>query len=704
MSSTTQITPAPGSPAPGTTAPAKRPASWRPDIQGMRALAVGLVILAHVELPGFLGGFVGVDVFFVISGFLITQLLLREVERSGTVSIAEFYVRRARRILPAATLVAVAIVVYATFFLPFGRLQQTASDAGWTSVFLANWHFANERVDYFNMTDPSLFQHFWSLAVEEQFYVVWPLIVLAIVPRVSRHVFAGVTAALLAISLGWSMWFTASDATAAYFNTPARAYELAVGALLACLISGPLRSAWRHAAAWAGIALVAFSTFAFSELTPFPGALALVPVLGTALLLAAGPDTIVGRALAWRPLRYIGDISFSLYLWHWPVTLAVQAALPYESPYILRFVLTIGISVALSVLTFHFVEQPFQHKRVPVFSRDRRTLWLWPISVIVILATVFGGSAYADARQTAQQEAAQEYFDEHGYQDLEAEDIDGVQQELEEAVQVAESGAPIPPDYDAEALRDAQWSDLATGDCYASTGQRDVDDVCWFGDPEGSQTIALVGDSHAGMWLPALDILGKDHDFRVALFVKLSCGAYPVVQDAAGHSQDDCDAFREFTDDRIEEISPDAVVLGARGLLNMEERDGQSVEDQWSDAVRQAVEDFSAVADEVVALGDVPARPEAEPKDCVDAPGATQEDCVVTGESDELRSNELTQAAAEDAGAAYVDTTPLVCPEEGDCPLFVGDTPIYGDDSHLNRLWVEYVAPALGQELDPVLP
>ncbi|MGO2059935.1 MAG: acyltransferase family protein [Microbacterium gubbeenense] len=686
--------------SPGAPAPAK-PSTWRPDIQGLRALAVLLVVIAHVGTPNLEGGFIGVDVFFVISGFLITQLLLREVDRTGTVSISQFYVRRARRILPAATVVTVIVVLYALVALPLGRLHQTTVDASWTSLFFANWHFALSGTDYFSTASPSLFQHYWSLAVEEQFYLIWPLLVLLFVPRLGRRSFVIVAAIVFVSSLAYSIWSTTADPDPTYFNTAARAFELAGGALLGCLMSGPLTSRWRHLAGTAGLAIIVVATIGFDETTPFPGWQALVPVVGAALLLAAGPRTWTGRIASCAPARYIGDISFSLYLWHWPVAMVVDYLFPETTHLLVTAPITILVSLALASLTYHFVEQPFQHKRVPVFSRDKRTLWLWPISVVVVLAVAFGSSALADARYTADQRAAQEYFDEHGYQEIAGEDVDEVQEELGEAVEVAESGAPIPPEYDGETLRDAMWTDIVDGDCYASGGEQDAD-VCSYGDLDADQTIVLIGDSHAAMWLPALDIIGEDHGFRVTLFAKLSCGAYTVVQDGLDHSHEDCDAFRDFTRDEVEKLQPDAVIFGARGQLNMTDREGQTVDEQWRDGVTDAVEVFSDFADRVISLGDVPARPDAEPQDCVDAPGSDQSDCVVTGESVELHSNDITRTAAEEAGAAYIDTTEFVCAEDG-CPLFAGDTPLYEDDSHLNRLWVEHLAPAFGRELVAML-
>lgn len=676
---------------------ARRSAAWRPDIQGLRALAVALVVIAHVGTPGAEGGFIGVDVFFVISGFLITQLLLREVDRTGRVSIAQFYVRRARRILPAATVVTIAVVAYVLVTSSRARLGQTAEDASWTSVFLANWHFAASGTNYFSVEDPSMFQHYWSLAVEEQFYLIWPLLVLFVVPRFGKRGLAIASAGVFVASLAYSVWSTAAYPEPTYFNTAARAFELAAGALLACVMSSPLASRWRHAAGLGGFALLIWATLSFTEQTPFPGWHALVPVVGTALLLAAGPETPTGRVASWAPVRYIGDISFSLYLWHWPVALTVPLAFPTLTP-LATGLLTVAISLVLSSASYHLVEKTFQNWRLP----GLRTLWFWPASVVLVICVALGATMLADVRANAQQSAAQEYFDEHGYQPVEGSDIDEVQDTLDGAVEVAESGAPVPPDLDGDGIRKETWVDVVSRDCYASTGDEDTK-VCEFGDVDATQTIAVIGDSHAAMWMPALDILGRDHGFRVVPFLKMSCGAYPVVQDANGLDQDDCDGFREFTTGELEKLDPDAIVIGSRGQFNMRDGvDGASIDEQWAQAVSEQVTAMRAIAESVVVLGDIPVRAEPEPKDCVDSPGASQDQCLVAPEGREQASNAITEEEAEAAGATYIDTMPFVCADEM-CPLFAGDIAIYEDASHLNRLWVEHVAPAIGRELEEAL-
>jgi len=307
----------------------------RTDIQGLRALAVGMVILAHAGIPVAAGGFIGVDVFFVISGFLITSLLLREVQRSSTISIRGFYERRARRILPAGTVVLVVTVLYAALTFSADRVGSIAGDAVWSSVFLANVHYAVDGTDYFAAGDPSPLQHFWSLAVEEQFYLLWPLLVLAIVVvvrRRSRYVpFTRlVTVAVIAIIVGslvWSMIETAVSPSTAYFSTPARAYELAAGALLATITAAGTRvPAWltgplRGMLGWAGFFALVVMMVLWDDRTPIPGTLASLVVLATAAMLVSGIGDVrgAGRMLSVRPVRFIGDISYSLYLWHWPL-------------------------------------------------------------------------------------------------------------------------------------------------------------------------------------------------------------------------------------------------------------------------------------------------------------------------------------------------------------------------------------------------
>ncbi|MCB1792457.1 MAG: acyltransferase, partial [Gammaproteobacteria bacterium] len=306
-----------------------RASHYQPDIQGLRALAVILVIFYHSGLPGLPGGYIGVDVFFVISGYLITSLLLRELARNDAISLPRFYARRFRRLLPAATLVLIVTTLTAWFVYSPLALKQFSSSAFATAIYLSNIWFAHLSTDYLaedTAANPLL--HTWSLGVEEQFYLFWPLIMM-IAYRVYRSRPAHqrltvVFVALAAISFALEVWLTSYKQPWAFFGSPTRAWEFAAGGLLAlgfargALLSRTLATAL----GWLGFFLICAAAVLLDRSTPFPGTAALLPVLGASgLIAAAHTERRIGMSalLATRPLQLIGDLSYSLYLWHWPV-------------------------------------------------------------------------------------------------------------------------------------------------------------------------------------------------------------------------------------------------------------------------------------------------------------------------------------------------------------------------------------------------
>ncbi|WP_323794528.1 acyltransferase, partial [Nocardioides sp.] len=325
---------------------------FRGDVQGLRAIAVIVVIAGHAGVSFLPGGFVGVDVFFVISGFLISQVLLDEVASSGRISLRDFYARRARRILPAATLVLSVTVVASLVWLSAVDALRVVSDALWASVFAANVRFADVGADYFAAEQaPSPLQHYWSLAVEEQFYLVWPLLLLGLLwvarRRVAPQPVHGAALSptrgtiviglvvVAACSLTYATVATAADPVSTYFSTPARAWELAVGAALAGVarpLAGRLTLRARGLLATSGLLAVTVACARYDAGTSFPGPAALLPVLGTAAVLLAGSgghpvESRATRALGVGPLRVVGDWSYSLYLWHWPLLVVPASAL-----------------------------------------------------------------------------------------------------------------------------------------------------------------------------------------------------------------------------------------------------------------------------------------------------------------------------------------------------------------------------------------
>lgn len=369
---------------------------FRPDIEGMRAIAVGLVLLYHGFHAPFTGGFVGVDVFFVISGFLITNLLLHENARTGRISIPRFYARRVRRILPAATIVVLATAFAAYHWLGFIAGNEIADDAKWTTVFAANIHFSLLGTDYLgSQLPPSPLLHMWSLGVEEQFYLVWPgvFLGLVLVVRGARHRNALAVSLLLIIgaSLAWSVIQTESNATWAYFSPLTRAWELALGALVAVLatVAARVRPFWLiELLSLCGIAGIVVSALVLNSSTHYPGWSVALPVTSTALLIAAGganPRTLVGRTLALRPMQWIGARSYSLYLWHWPFLIIAAEYLGHNLSAIQNTGLLL-LALAATAITYRLVENPVRHARV-LATRTRLTLAIGAVLLAVTVGT-----------------------------------------------------------------------------------------------------------------------------------------------------------------------------------------------------------------------------------------------------------------------------------------------------------------------------
>ena len=352
--------------------PRQERSSFRRDIQGLRAVAVVLVILVHAAVPGLEGGYVGVDIFFVISGFVITGLLLRQPPRSIRRNLGYFYARRIRRIVPAATLTLVATVLAAYFLLGVNFESQLLVDVRWTALFAANFRFINTGSNYFVPgVAPSLLTHFWSLAVEEQFYLFYPLVVFSftwLTPRKQRaFALAGFLIVAIAASAWWSYHLTPINPVAAYYSPFTRFWELAIGGLVAVVPASWARRSRRVDSVVAVLAVVALgaAVWRLNANSVFPGVLAWWPCGACALLLWTGEASVKGAPaswLSWRPLCYIGDLSYSLYLWHYPwLMLPLQRVHPISSP--LARVVEVAGATACAVVSYHFLENPIRHSR-----------------------------------------------------------------------------------------------------------------------------------------------------------------------------------------------------------------------------------------------------------------------------------------------------------------------------------------------------
>ena len=693
----------------------------RDDVQGLRAIAVLTVIASHANVPFLPGGFVGVDVFFVISGFLISQLLFREVERSGRVSIPGFYARRARRILPAATLVTVATIVASAIWLSAIDLLEVVKDALWAVFFAANIHFAAVGTDYFAAEEPpSPLQHYWSLSVEEQFYLVWPalLLVLVLVARrraLPKRLVLGVLLVITVASFVWSVVSTSSDPLAAYFSTPARAFELGLGALTA-LVASAVVTRWsslvRGLVCSAGLVLILVACVAYDDQTAFPGWAAAVPVVGSALVLLAGaggrapedarqPTPI--RALGVLPMRVVGDWSYSLYLWHWPVLiiaqrkLAADAGAPDADLGFWRTTICIAVVFVLSALTYRYVEQPFRSpKRFPV----RRALTLYPAAVAVVAAGSLGGHYYSQYASGALGDNPPISLTNFGVKDPSKFklDKDPTVALVQASVIAARHHMAIPSKLDPDILT-VRNDEPDVGAC---DYEHDSRELCPRGDANADRTIVVFGNSHARMWIPAFDKIGSELGYRTYYFVKPNCAATLVTVgklEPGSPLWPECDDFRSWALDQIATLDPDLVVVASSGPnpVLYDAAGNRIPKDGIEDAAREGYVDLftrlSTTAQRTVLLRDVP-KSEVLPDECLTQKGNDLGDCLFKPLAASVTDADLSVQAAEQTGTTVVDPTKWIC-WDGSCPTVIGDTLPYRDRGHLTTTYAASLADEL---------
>ena len=690
---------------------------FRPDVQGLRAVAVGLVVSAHVTgWPS--GGFIGVDVFFVISGFLITSLLVRERARTGRISFRGFYARRARRLLPAAFATLAATLAAAHVVFLSGRFQETVTDVIWAALFGANINFARQGTDYFNLTAaPSMVQHFWSLAVEEQFYLVWPSLILlafAVPASRGRHrvtrpdegnrrlVRLGLLlGAVTAASFAWSVHATSASPVTAYFSTFTRAWELGVGALVAVSalqlqrVPAPLRAAL----AWAGLLVIMMSAFLIDERTPFPGSAAALPVLGAAALLAwgstpGGPGTrwALGSATA----GFVGAISYSLYLWHWPVVVVAGVLLTPGSD--LFYASALVISFALATVSYYCIEQPVLHTNWLLGDRPRDAAHSRPVfrralavgSVAAVLAvaaavavTVVPRDSSGDAQVDAARAAAQANA---------AAAADGgpaltpLQEEIQEATLATEWPEDLDPGLeDMPGYLTKQWDEGCL-----HIGESNLD-KCRQGDPDAEQTLAVLGDSFAAAWVPALSEGLVPQGWSVQPLTFGLCPNISTLTYFANEPFDGCVEHREWAIQQILDNPPTVVALSHAWRAQLPR--GADRPSVYLEGLTDVVRRVQASGARVVILGAPPGS--ASLQDCptsLNSPG----DCL-QGPADTFATQLASEReVAARTGAEAVNPEAWFC-VNGLCPTFVDSTPVYADGAHMTAEYSRKIAAEVAQ-------
>ncbi|WP_328721926.1 acyltransferase [Streptomyces sp. NBC_00247] len=693
-------------PVDGTAGPAPGGApAHRTDIQGLRAVAVGLVVLSHAGVAGVAGGYVGVDVFFVISGFLITTLLLREHAATGRVSLRAFYARRALRLLPAASLVTVLTLAGAWTFLSKARLAEYAGDALSSALYLVNFRLARSGTDYLAQdSPPSPFQHFWSLAVEEQFYLGWPLLLLLAL-RLARGRYARVALPLGAVCLGsfaLSVLLTRSSASWAYFGTPARAWELGAGAMTALAagrpgpVPAPGRSRPWFAAAlsWSGLACVLVAALRYDDATPFPGHHAALPVLGTVLVLGAGAAPArygAGLLLGRRPLVWAGGLSYGWYLWHWPLLVIGPMALGGDGGVPTALALC-AVALVLAWLTLHLVENPVRFHRA-FGGHPRRALMLGAGLAAGITALALTAAAVPPVIETGPPAPAL------------ARELAGAPDPAARLTRlIAAAPAELPANLapgpaGVKAARSAVYRD----GCQASYDSTEVR-PCVYGDPAGSRTVVLFGDSHAAQWFPAFQRLATDHHWRLVSLTKASCKAAEVTIISAHRPYTACDTWRKKALARIESLHPDLVVVTSSDAGDPYRPTADPL-GQWTGGFETVYRRLAAHGTRVAALLDTP-WPKGDPVDCAADNSTRLRACGTTLSAaihDPVRSRAV-RSAASATGATLIDPRAWVCDTRaGRCPVVVGNVSVYRDTSHLSDGYTTALAPVLEPVIEGLL-
>jgi peptidoglycan/LPS O-acetylase OafA/YrhL len=701
---------------------------FRPDIEGLRAVAVLAVVLFHADVPGVGGGYIGVDVFFVISGFLITGLLWREVSTTGTLRLRRFYGARARRLLPASAAVSVITAIGSAVLLPPLQVPSVIGDGIASALYVGNYRFALLFRNYFNAIQPrSPFQHYWSLGVEEQFYLVWPALIIGtawLIRRARRRTKADVTAAkipyLVVLALVGAVSFAVSLALSyvlpalAFFSLPTRAWQLAVGGLVALTAGQWRRLATLPAAivGWAGLALILLACTLLSTTTPYPGTAALLPVLGTALVIVAGCSAAsagCGRVLSSSPMRAVGRVSYSLYLWHWPVLVLAPPLLGHSLGLAGRLAAVL-VSCALAVATLYFIENPLRFA-ASLRGSPLGSLMLGgaatAVAVSVCLAlqalapsTVGRGAPVAALTVTAAPAPTGRNTD--AYEAA----VNNAYAQVQTAVAAAAELKTVPSNLEPP-LADAapELKAMFLNGCmraFFQTGQPE----CATGDTASTTTVALVGDSHAAMWNPAFQQVAEQRRWRLETLEREGCPLMNLpITNPIRRVLSGCEQWRAQIVTRLRAEHPRLVVVDMwRGYgAGYGYVWGFTPYDRaWNNRLTGLVQQLRGIGAKVLVLGPVP-DPHSVVPICLSGHLGDAAACSPPRSTAVNESGIAAESAATKAGGGqYADLTPLFCTADR-CQVIVGNALVYCDEHHLTREYTRQLAPVIGPLADRAL-
>ena len=689
-------------------------APFRPDIEGLRAVAVLLVLAYHARIPGFPGGYIGVDVFYVVSGFLITGLIVRELHATGRVDLLTFYARRARRLLPAALVVIALTVIASAIVLPPLRVPDVAADGAAAALYVSNIRFAAQATDYLQAElDPSPLLHFWSLGVEEQFYLFWPALLLLVAGRGTNIRRIGLVVGIVALlSFALGVVWTDSDAPLAFFLLPARAWELAVGAALAIGVARLSRIpiSLTPVVVGAGLALIVIGAVIFDTDTPFPGTAALLPVIGTALVISGGipqPLNPMSRLVSVRPMRWIGGISYSLYLWHWPLLVLPAAAAGSDLPLPARLGL-VALTFVLADASRRWIEDPIRHGRVAKL-RPSRSLGIALVSSVAVatvslgLGVTAGPPAVAGSIGNASQSAIVDLNLPTPLPSTAAATNAPATPSAEPTLAPTPAG-PVPADLVPPLATVRQdLPPIYADECHAEWKETAPPD-CVYGRKDG-KTVFLIGDSHAAHWFPTFQRLADEQDWRLVSLTKSACPVadLPVYNGTLKREYTECDTWRTAVLDRISREKP-AMVVVSDSRIGQLWVNGHAVpytdrEDLWATGLERSLDELRKVAGHVVVIGDTP-RPATDAPVCVSGHLDNALACATPlSEAITPAWTATERTVSTETGSTFIDPTAWLCPTVP-CPAVIGNVLVYRDGHHMTTPFARALAPYL----EPLLP
>jgi len=605
-----------------------------PQIQALRAFAAVLVVIYHAKVTS--GGYIGVDIFYVISGYLITGLLLRELENSGTLNLKSFYLRRIKRLLPTSFFVLAITALTAWYLYPATMRADLGRDIAAAGIYISNYLFAFWQMDYQNLSAiPPVVIHYWSLAVEEQFYIFWPFIIFTLFKRGGRSGVGKGIAIITIASFLFSLYQTASAPIWAFYSLPTRAWELGVGALLLYI---PARIKFSQNYLWIALVLFIYGTLQFRDSTPFPGTAALIPVAATAISIAAVHSwprilNLIGN----HPIvQWLGAISYPLYLWHWPL-LVIPVVYLGRGLHIYERFFCVLATLLFADLTHRFIEEPLRHAQLKPRTIVRGGAIATAISLVISLG-IF--TTHSDLIKLQ----------------------DGTIYSLTDVIQ-----KPI----------------VYEDDCHVNNGET-TSPECRYGTIGSQRKIVLFGDSHAAQWMPTLEKLGREKGFELISLTKSACPG-PAVRkvDTGEYKNADCFAWRNYAFKRIKEINPDAVLVA--GMQHFDTPAGYADRTSWwQEGLRKTYAALRGSSSHIISIADTP-RPNR------DIPS-----CIAAGKFDRCNGTERSTPIFT-FGYQRIDPTSWLCSRT--CPGIIASTVVYRDSSHLTVAMARKLSPEFDKAL-----